>query len=115
MVPMTSLAIAQEGTLSFNVPPGYTFKERVKSGAAYGDVNDCFQYVAGLEYFTGNASSIDLNYQRVGVDFPLYGPTGNKLSVGDESGSVNYILPGGKGYFGKSYDAKTQPFFGGGV
>jgi Outer membrane protein beta-barrel domain len=113
MVLMTAFAIAQKGTFSINAPLGYTFKDRVKFDASYADVSDGFQYGAGLEYFTGNAQSLELSYQRIGVDFPLYGPLGTKLS--DGSGSVNYILLGGNGYFGKSYDAKTQPFFGGGI
>lgn len=113
MVFMTAFAIAQKGKFSINAPLGYTFKERVKFDASYADVSDAFQYGVGLEYFASGAQSVELSYQRVDVDFPLYGPLGAKLS--DGSGSVNYILLGGNSYFGKSYDAKTQPFFGGGL
>lgn len=113
MVLMTAFAIAQKGKFSINAPLGYTFKERVPLDASYADVSDGFQYGVGLEYFTSPSKSFELSYNRVDVDFPLYGPAGKLLA--DGSGSVNYILLGGNSYFGKSYDAKAQPFFGGGL
>jgi hypothetical protein len=113
VVLMAGFAIAQKGKFSLTVPMGYTFKERVKFDAAYADVSDGFQYGGSLEYFASGAQSIELSYQRMDVDFPLYGPAGAQKANG--SGSVNYILLGGNSYFGKSYDAKAQPFFGGGL
>lgn len=115
VITCTSISLAQKGNFGLNVTGGYTFKDRVKFDAAYADVSDGFQYGGSLEYFTGNAQSLELSYQRVGVDFPLYLGNGTKISTGDESGSVNYILIGGNSYFGNTPDAKTQPFFGAGA
>jgi hypothetical protein len=115
MVLMTALGIAQKGTFSLNFPLGYTFKDSVPFDAAHAHVSDGFQHGGGLEYFIGKAQSLELSYQRVYVNVPLYGPTDKQLNEGDNSsGAVNYILLGGNGYFGK-YDAKAQPFFGGGL
>jgi hypothetical protein len=113
VITCTSISLAQKGNFGLNVTGGYTFKDRVKFDAAYADVSDGFQYGGSLEYFTGNAQSLELSYQRIDVDFPLYGPGG--IQKADGSGSVNYILLGGNSYFGKSYDAKMQPFFGAGA
>jgi hypothetical protein len=113
VITCTSVSLAQKGNFGLNVTGGYTFKDRVKFDAAYADVSDGFQYGGSLEYFTSGNKSIELSYQRMDVDFPLYGAGGTQKA--DESGSVNYILLGGNSYFGKSYDAKTQPFFGGGL
>ncbi len=113
VIASAAFAVAQKGTFSFNATGGYTFKERVNFDLSYANVSDGFQYGGGFEYYTSNAQSVELSYQRIAVDFPLYGPAGAKLS--DGSGSVNYILLGGNSYFGKSYDAKAQPFIGGGL
>lgn len=121
MVLMTALGIAQKGTFSLNFPLGYTFKDSVKFDAAHAHVSDGFQHGVGFEYFVGNAQSLELSYQRLYVNVPLYVelPSDKKHKQLNEgyysSGAVNYILLGGSRYFGKSFDAKAQPFFGGGI
>jgi opacity protein-like surface antigen len=112
---ISAVGFSQKGTFSLNAPLGYTFKDRVKFDAAYADVSSGFQYGGGLEYYTSNVSSIELSYQRVGVDVPLYLNNGTKISEGDESGAVNYILLGFTGYLDKSPDAKAKPFLSGGL
>jgi Outer membrane protein beta-barrel domain len=109
------ITIAQTGTFSLNVTGGYTFKDRVNLDTAYADVSEGFLYGGSLEYFPNIKSSLELSYQRIGVDFPLYKANGDKISSGDESGNVNYILVGANAYFFKTQDARFRPFLGGGI
>lgn len=115
IIASTIITFAQTGTFSFNATGGYTFKDRVKFDSAYTDVSEGFMYGGSLEYFPNIKSSLELSYQRVGVDFPLYKTNGDKISSGDVSGSVTYILAGANAYFFKTYDARFRPFIGGGI
>lgn len=102
------------GTINLNVYGGYTFMDRVRFDAAYADVQGGFQWGGGLEYFTSYENSVELKYQRMATDFPLFGPAGGQLNKGNESGSINLITIGGNHYFpGAVNDAKVIPFIGG--
>ncbi|HLO82549.1 MAG TPA: hypothetical protein VK166_16405 [Chitinophagaceae bacterium] len=108
-------ANAQEPrTISLNVYGGYTFMDRVRFDAAYSDVQAGFQWGAGLEYFPSRDNSIELKYQRMATDFPVYRPSGVQINEGHMSGAVNFITLGGNHYFsGAVNDAKIIPFIGG--
>jgi hypothetical protein len=112
---MSASADAQSrGAFNLNVYGGYTFMDRVRFDAAYADVQGGFQWGGGLEYFTSYDNSIELKYQRMATDFPLFRPNGEQLNKGKESGSINLITIGGNHYFSNAVnDAKIIPFIGG--
>jgi Outer membrane protein beta-barrel domain len=101
-------------TVSLNVYGGYTFTDRVRFDAAYADVMGAFQWGGGLEYFPTRDNSVELKYQRMATDFPLYIYNGSQINKGNESGAVSFITIGGNHYFsGAVNDAKVIPFIGG--
>jgi hypothetical protein len=108
-------SFAQKSKFSLNAPLGYTFNDRVKFDAAYTDVAAGFQYGGSLEFFSSSKKSIELSYQRMDTEMPLYGSTGQQLNKGMEKAAVSYILIGGNSYFPKTFDAKTAPFIGAGL
>jgi hypothetical protein len=115
VIMLGTAANAQKSKVSLNLLGGYTFQDRVNFDAAYTNVQDGFQYGGSLEFFPAKTSSVELSYQRMATNFPLYGPAGTQLNKGNDDGSVNYILLGGNGYMLKSNAAKAVPFFGGGL
>jgi hypothetical protein len=109
-----SVKAQEPRTISLNAYGGYTFMDRVKFDAAYADVQGGFQWGAGLEYFPTRDNSVELKYQRMGTDFPLYLYNGTQINKGNESGAVSFITLGGNHYFsGAVNDAKIIPFIGG--
>jgi opacity protein-like surface antigen len=115
LVLMVLTAQAQEPrTVSLNLYGGYTFMDRVRFDAAYADVQAAFQWGAGLEYFVSRDNSVELKYQRMATDFPVFRPNGQQLNEGHMSGAVSFITLGGNHYFsGAVNDAKVIPFIGG--
>ncbi|HEX5669044.1 MAG TPA: hypothetical protein VFX73_09590, partial [Chitinophagaceae bacterium] len=77
-------------TVSLNVYGGYTFTDRVRFDAAYADVMGAFQWGGGLEYFPTRDNSVELKYQRMATDFPLYIYNGSQINKGNESGAVSF-------------------------
>ncbi|HSF44490.1 MAG TPA: hypothetical protein VLA58_00725 [Chitinophagaceae bacterium] len=109
-----SVSAQEPRTVSLNLYGGYTFMDRVRFDAAAADVQGGFQWGAGLEYFPTRDNSIELKYQRMDTDFPLYLYNGNQINKGNESGAVSFITFGGNHYFsGAVNDAKIIPFIGG--
>jgi hypothetical protein len=101
-------------TISLNVYGGYTFMDRVRFDIASADVQGAFQWGGGLEYFPTRDNSVELKYQRMATDFPLYLYNGTQINKGNESGAVSFITIGGNHYFsGAVNDAKIIPFIGG--
>lgn len=80
----------------------------------YAKVEDGFEYGVGLEYFFIENSSIELKYNRLDTNIPLYGPTGTQLNAGDEKGAINYVLADYTHFFG-GISQKAQPFLGAGA
>lgn len=109
---LSTAAVAQErGSTSINLYGGYTFSDRVEYNSSYGYVEEAFQYGGGIEYFYYNNNSIEIKYLRTDNDMPVYGPLGSQLNAGNERGAVNYILVGGKSYFGSSSQT-ALPYLG---
>ena len=99
------------GSISLNVYGGYTFQDRVRLDNYHIDVNDGFEYGAGLEYFVRRNKAIELKYMRMDTKFPLFGPGGNQLNTKTD-GSLNFVLLGGNNYFARTTDQKAVPFAG---
>lgn len=114
---MAQAGFAQSGAypkFSLNLPAGYTFDETSYFDAGKMTTKGAFQYGGGLEFFSSRSSSVELSYQRMDTEFPLYGATGNQVNESDFAGSLNYVLLGGNKYMQKG-GAKTMTYFGGGV
>lgn len=112
----STIASAQYSKFSLNVNGGYTFQDRVDLDAFYTKVEDGFQYGGSLEYFVNRRQSVELSYNRLDTQFPLYRQNGDRVEgQKDNKGAVNYILLGSNSYFPQSYDSKLMPFVGGGV
>jgi hypothetical protein len=88
--------------------------DRVRFDAAAADVQGGFQWGGGLEYFATRDNSIEIKYQRMDTEFPLYLYNGTQINKGNESGAVSFITLGGNHYFsGAVNDAKIIPYIGG--
>jgi len=98
-------------TISLNVYGGYTFKDRVNLDSYHIDVNDGFEYGAGLEYFLQRNKAIEIKYMRMDTKFPLIGPGGAQLN-NKTDGSLNFVLLGGNNYFARTTDQKAVPYAG---
>jgi opacity protein-like surface antigen len=120
-----SLAMSAQSSKSFllNLYGGYTFSDRVDFDDSYARVEDGFEYGLGLEYFFMENSSIELKYNRLKTNMPLYTnvvtpiggvPAGTQLNAGNDKGSINYILADYTYYFGPSTQ-NLQPFLGAGA
>lgn len=114
---MAQASLAQTGAypkFSLNLPAGYTFDETSYFDVGKMTTKGAFQYGGGLEFFTSRYSSIELSYQRMDTEFPLYGAAGNQVNSNDFDGSLNYVLVGGNKYI-QNAGGKTMPYIGGGV
>lgn len=99
---------------SLNIPAGYTFDETSYFDGGKMTTKGAFQYGGAFEFFSSRTSSVELSYQRMDTEFPLYGATGNQVNSSDFDGSLSYVLIGGNKYIQKS-GSKTMTFIGGGV
>ncbi|MBB4802602.1 opacity protein-like surface antigen [Flavobacterium nitrogenifigens] len=122
-----SLAASAQSSQSFllNLYGGYTFSDRVDFDSSYARVEDGFEYGIGLEYFIMDNASIELKYNRLDTNMPLYTkvlipnegnpiPAGTQLNAGDDKGAINYLLLDYTYYFGSS-SQKALPFLGAGA
>ena len=71
-VSISTIASAQYSKFSLNVNGGYTFQDRVDFDAFYTKVKEGFQYGGALEYFPSRTKSVELSYNRLDTEFPLY-------------------------------------------
>lgn len=116
LILMIQVSNAQNGTtprFSLNLPAGYTFDETAPFDNGKMKAVGAFQYGAGLEFFNSKYSSLELSYQRMDTEFPLYIPNDNQINSSDFDGSLNYLLFGGNKYIAKG--GKAMPYFGGGL
>lgn len=120
-----SMAMSAQSAQSFllNVYGGYTFSDEVDFDSSYARVEDGFEYGVGLEYFIMENASIELKYNRIDTNMPLYTkvltpnnpvPPGTQVNAGDDKGAINYILLDYTYYFGSS-SQKALPFLGAGA
>lgn len=98
------------GSVALNLYGGYTFSDEVNYDYYTGDVGDGFEYGAGIEYFIQHTSSIELKYQRLDTDMPLYF-LGEQINKDYDKGALNYILLGGTHYF--DLGSRAMPYLGG--
>lgn len=111
---LLSIGIKAQETksVSLNLYGGYTLSDKVDFNGSYGYVEDGFEYGAGFEFFLDKKNSIELKYQRIDTQFPLYTPQGNQINEGDDKGALNYILVEGTHYLVMSTPTKIIPYFG---
>lgn len=117
MLLMIQAGTAQTGAyprFSLNLPAGYTFDETSYFDGGKMTTKGAFQYGGALEFFNSRYSSIEVSYQRMDTEFPLYGSNGKQVNSSDFDGSLNYVLLGGNKYVSKA-GSKSMPYFGGGV
>lgn len=114
---LLSIGIKAQETksVSLNLYGGYIFSDKVDYNGSYGYVEDGFEYGAGLEFFLNTKNSIEVKYQRIDTQFPLYNPQGNQINEEDDKGVLNYILLVGTHYLEISSPAKIMPYFGVGI
>lgn len=120
-----SLAMSAQSSGAFllNLYGGYTFSDKVDFDDSYARVEDGFEYGAGLEYFIMDNASIELKYNRLDTNMPLYTkiltPNGNlspgtQLNAGHDKGAINYVLADYTYYFMDS-SQQVRPFLGAGA
>ncbi|WP_337966106.1 OmpW family outer membrane protein [uncultured Flavobacterium sp.] len=119
-----SLAMSAQSSGAFllNLYGGYTFSDRVDFDDSYARVEDGFEYGLGLEYFIMDNASIELKYNRLDTNMPLYTKTaltggitpGTQLNAGDDKGAINYVLADYTYYFMDS-SQQVRPFLGAGA
>lgn len=118
-----TMSAQSEGSFLVNVYGGYTFSDKVEFDSSYARVEDGFEYGIGFEYFIMQNASIELKYNRLDTNMPLYTkvplpefgiPAGGQVNAGDDKGAINYILADYTYYFGSS-SQKAVPFLGAGA
>lgn len=107
-----------QGDISLDLYGGYTFEDRIYADAAYVDINDGFQYGAGLEFFLRETKSLEVKYLRMDTKTPIYLNSyygnmfsGAQLNEGNDSSAINYVLLAGNNYF-QTANPKVLPFIG---
>jgi opacity protein-like surface antigen len=116
------MSAQSSGAFLLNLYGGYVFSDKVDFDSSYARVEDGFEYGAGLEYFIMDNASIELKYNRLDTNMPLYTKAplgggiaaGTQLNAGDDKGAINYVLADYTYYFGSS-SQKAIPFLGAGV
>jgi len=116
------MSAQSSGAFLLNLYGGYTFSDRVDFDDSYARVEDGFEYGLGLEYFIMDNASIELKYNRLDTNMPLYTKTalaggitpGTQLNAGNDKGAINYILADYTYYFMDS-SKQVRPFLGAGA
>jgi hypothetical protein len=112
-----SVKAQSQGDAGLNLYGGYTFQDRIYSNSAYVEIQDAFQYGAGLEFYVRSTKSIELKYLRMDTKTPIFAPSiANPLQIsqankGNDSSAINYILIAGNNYF-HTGNASVVPFAG---
>jgi len=110
-------ATAFSQQIRLNAYTNYVFEDNVNSSYSNtqyynGQIQDGFQWGAGLEYMATKSYGIELSYLRQDTKIPIEyyrnGPRKNILDAG-----INYILLGGARHF--SNGGKVEGFAGGSV
>ncbi len=109
-----------QGDTGLNLYGGYTFQDKIYNNSAYVEIQDAFQYGAGLEFYVRPTKSIELKYLIMDTNTPIFAPTiANPLqisqaNVGNDNSAINYVLIAGNNYFPTS-NPSVKPFAGVGV
>ncbi|TDO99148.1 outer membrane beta-barrel protein [Flavobacterium sp. 245] len=116
-----TISAQSQGSFLLNLYGGYTFSDKVDFDSSYARVEDGFEYGGGLEYFILDNQSVELKYNRLDTNMPLYTkvpltgfPAGSQVNAGDDKGAINYVLVDYTYYFGSS-SQKALPFLGAGA
>jgi hypothetical protein len=115
-----SINAQTRGDIGIDLYGGYTFGDKIYSNSSYVEIQDAFQYGAGLEFFVRNTKSIELKYLRMDTKTPIFAPTiANPIqitqaNVGNDSSAINYVLVAGNNYF-QTGNPKLVPFAGLGI
>jgi hypothetical protein len=108
------------GDIGLDLYGGYTFQDKIYNNAAYVEIQDAFQYGAGLEFYVRPTKSIELKYLRMDTNTPIFAPTvANPLqitqaNIGNDSSAINYVLIAGNNYF-PTGNPSVKPFAGLGI
>ena len=106
-----------QGDMGLNLYGGYTFQDRISSDISYVEIQDAFQYGAGLEFYVRKTKSIELKYLRMDTNTPIFAPSltapfnVKQANVGNDSSAINYVLIGGNNYF-ETGNSSVIPFAG---
>jgi hypothetical protein len=106
-----------QGDMGLDLYGGYTFGDKIYYNSAYVEIQDAFQYGAGLEFYVRPSKSIELKYLRMDTKTPIFAPTiANPLqitqaNVGNDSSAINYVLIAGNNYF-HTGNTSVVPFAG---
>jgi outer membrane protein W len=118
-----TMSAQTHGSFLLNLYGGYTFSDKVDFDSSYAKVEDGFEYGLGLEYFIMDNASIELKYNRLDTNMPLYTktalpafgiPAGGQVNAGNDKGAINYVLVDYTYYFGPN-SQKAVPFLGAGA
>jgi hypothetical protein len=106
-----------QGDKGINLYGGYTFQDRIFNGSSYIEIQDAFQYGAGIEFYLRSTKSIELKYLRMDTNTPIFLPDSNnqnllrQVNVGNDRSAINYVLLAGNNYFNTGND-DAVPFAG---
>lgn len=115
-----SINAQTRGDIGLDLYGGYTFGDKINSNSSYVEIQDAFQYGAGLEFFVRNTKSIEVKYLRMDTNTPIFAPSLTapfkigQANVGNDSSAINYVLVAGNNYF-QTGNPKLVPFAGVGV
>lgn len=119
-ISVLSINAQTRGDIGLDLYGGYTFGDKIYSNSAYVEIQDAFQYGAGLEFFVRNTKSIEVKYLRMDTNTPIFAPSLTapfklgQANVGNDSSAINYVLVAGNNYF-QTGNPKLVPFAGVGV
>jgi hypothetical protein len=109
-----------QGDIGLDLYGGYTFQDRIYNNSSYVEIQDAFQYGAGLEFYVRPTKSIELKYLRMDTNTPVFTPSltapfkVSQANVGNDSSAINYVLIAGNNYF-HSGNPSLVPFAGLGI
>jgi opacity protein-like surface antigen len=105
--------IAQDrGSVVLDVYGSYIFSDKVDFDYGHANIDDGFEYGAGLEFFPQKSNSVEIKYLRIDTGMPYY-LNGIQTNSSDDKGAINYVLLGGNHYFDNGGNA--VPYLGGGL
>ncbi len=113
---LTTLGVKSQNQsdVGLNLYGGYTFQDKIYSNNAYLEIQDAFQYGAGLEFYLRPTKSIELKYLRMDTKTPLFAPNPinvSQINVGNDDSAINYAMIGANNYF-KTGSSNVIPFAG---
>jgi hypothetical protein len=114
---VVSVNAQKQGDKGLNLYGGYTFQDRIFNNSSYIEIQDNFQYGAGIEFYLRSTKSIELKYLRMDTNTPIFAPSISnpnlltQVNVGNDNSAINYVLLAGNNYF-HTGNADAVPFAG---